>query len=499
MTQTDLQSLQGRVLDSRFKIERVLQSVGGTAFLSAIDLNDGGEQLLRLEDGEGPEGASTFDRFREAAFLEHPNLIRVSGSGRLNCEGASLVYLLTEMPGSDLSEELQRHPIGLNGISEMLKQVISALQYLHSENLVYCALRASSVWRVGDVWKLGDYTQLRVAGNYSPEGTRRMMLLPAADVPPEANLGSVTEAWDIWSLGSMLRKALLRRAEQEGMEADPAHPVPLNRISIPAPFNQFLRDSLDPDPAIRASLSTLLEILAAPPVQQVNQSIFAPRFATPANLPERQPKRTVLSVLTAAVIVVVLALVYSSQSVHSQISQPDARTHAQVIRPIPANVAPSAVPEAARPSPFGETSRAGTIQAAPVQSENPQTAISSLLTQWESATRTRDVARQVACYTPVVDRYYGQRSVPASRLRAQEESVFSRIGPIRKFEISNVKFQRLSPQWAVVSFDKEWEFGSQSHWSGASREEVVLRPVQGQWKIASQREVKVYWANKLAS
>ncbi len=499
MTQTDLQSLLGRVLESRFKIERVMQSVGGTAFLSAIDQNDGGERLLRLEE-EGPDGNDTFDRFREAAFLNHPNLIRVSGSGRLDCKGVPLAYLLTEMPSSDLSEALQQHPIGLDGISEMLKQVISALQYLHSENFVYCALRAGSVWRVGDVWKLGDYTQLRVAGKYSPEETRKMMLLPAADVPPEANLGSVTEAWDIWSLGSMLRKAFLRRAEQEGIEANPSRPVSLNRTSITVPYNHFLRDSLDPDPAARASLNTLLEILAAPKVQAVNQSTISPQLATPISRPEPQPKRTVLSVLTAAVVVVVLALVYSSQTVHSQISQPDARTHAQVIHPITANVAPSVAPEVPRPSPFGDSSRAAASpQPAPVQSENPQTAISSLLTQWESATRTRDVERQVACYAPVVDRYYGQHSVPASRLRTQEESVFSRIGPIRKFTISNVKFHRLGPQWAVVSFDKEWEFGSQSHWSGSAREEVVLRPIRGQWKIASQREVKVYWVNKLAS
>lgn len=502
MTQTDLQCLLGRVLDSRFKIEQVLQSVGRTAFLSATDVNDGRELLLRVEEGEEPAVAAVFDRFREAAFLAHPHLIRVFGSGRMDCEGSSLAYLLTEMPSSDLSDALQQHPMRPEEISEILKQVIAALQYLHSENLVYCALRAGSVWHVGEQWKLGDYTQLRVAGKYSAQETRRAMLLPGSDVPPEANQGSVTEAWDIWSLGSMLRKALLRSAEQEGLEADPNNPVSLNRVSIPPPFDQVLRDSLDPDPALRSSLGQILELLAAPPAlhaEPVARSPLTSYIVTPPNRNSPQPKRTVLSVITAAVAVLLLGLVYSSPTVHSQVTHAQVSHKAksapeQVIRPINANIAPSTATEEKRPSPFGDAS-----PAVAARREDSEAAISSLLTQWVSATRTRDVDRKVACYAPVVDRFYGQRSVPSSRLRAQEESIFSRIGPVRKFEIRNVKFNRVGPQWAVVSFDKEWEFGSKSHWAGSAREEVILRPVRGEWKIASQREVKLYWANKQAS
>ena len=488
-------TLENQVLDSRFQIGRLLQSAGNHAFFQAKDLaaadSPHPERLVRLEECERAGAAGMLNRYREASFLSHPNLVHVYGTGLVELHGKHFLYLATELAELDLMEALQERPLTLPEAASLVKQVAAGLQYLHSENFVYCALRAGSIWRVGSRWKLADFSQMRIPGRYPLAETRKLLITPALDAPPEANEGEVLEAWDVWSLGSMLRKILLLSFAP--VDAKGGHPRSgaVSRIAIPVPYDRLLGEALDPDPAARATLDRIVAVLASVEVQvpiserQQEPAKSAALVETPhfLNGSPRAPASRRSAVLGLSLGGLALASWFGSQLLpHKPPVQPKTKKSQVTLQP----KIPLSEPKR---NPFGErTTVAG----------KPTEAISILLNQWADATRDRNVEAEVGCYAPVVDRFYGQRRVSASQLRRQEESVFSRIAAVRRFEISNIQVKRIAPEWAVVSLDKTWDFGKQTRFAGSARDELVLRPVHGEWKISSQREVKVYWVDKQA-
>ncbi|MDQ6676205.1 MAG: hypothetical protein M3Z09_02795, partial [Acidobacteriota bacterium] len=127
------------------------------------------------------------------------------------------------------------------------------------------------------------------------------------------------------------------------------------------------------------------------------------------------------------------------------------------------------------------------IAVAPAQ-QSARAQITAVLNKWVDSTRERNVAEQVECYAPVVDQLFGAKAVSSQQLRREKERVFSMIGNVERFEINNVTLNRITPSWAVVSFDKSWSFPSR-HFAGSTKEEMVLRPFHGEWKISSEREI----------
>jgi len=507
MTQTDWLWLCGQVLDSQFRVEEPLLIAGSAAFFRAVDLTRSQEFLIHVEEGEPPSARVTFDRFREASFLEHPNLLRVIAAGRTNCQTKNIVYLVTEMAEVDFADLSQRQTVSLNEVADLVRQLAAGLAYVHSQNLTYCALRAESVWRIGGKWKLADYSQLRVGGDYPGKETRRMLLVPSFNSPPEAYQGVVSPAWDVWSLGSMVRKLLLSHVDLDGTgeqsQKTASLNASLNKVSIPPPFDRFLRESLEPEPQDRASLDQLLEILSVPATSDRNSQTILPPISEPAvdrhsestqvsikSRPNRNQRHPIALTIVAAALLI-FALIVTSRRVYPQPvhrAYPTAQHRVSSVSPI-SDVKPAA-------SVGTHSNSEANLVAPAVNNSQTEQAISLLLDQWVDATRHRNVEQKVNCYAPWVDKFYGKRGVGASRLREQEQSVFARIGTIRKFEISNVVFSRVEPQSAMVSFDKAWEFSGNTRFAGAAREELVLRPFQGHWKITSQREVKVYWVDR---
>jgi hypothetical protein len=101
--------------------------------------------------------------------------------------------------------------------------------------------------------------------------------------------------------------------------------------------------------------------------------------------------------------------------------------------------------------------------------------------------RARDPERQANCYAPVVDQFFGRRNVSVADVRRTKARSFAGLGP-REFSISDVRLERLNPDSAVVSLVKTWDSPSE-HFSASSREEMVVRLIDGSWKIASEREL----------
>jgi hypothetical protein len=484
--------LRGQILDSRFQAGDLVQSGRNGAWLRARDLEESAEVILFLENEAEPSAAHDLDRFREAAFLSHPNLVRVLGAGRAACGDRNFIYIATETGQCDLAEELQRRPMTVDEAADLLRQLASGLTYLHTENLACCAVRAGAIWRVNSQWKLADYAQLRVPGQYPVQETRRLLPIPAFECPPEAHEGLVSPAWDVWSVGSVLRKVFPRSGRAQ---------------SVPPPFGSIVSAALDPNPNARPSLDAMLHELSAHRSAAVHglpqpMAAILPDEPVPALEPEHSLAReagnrsafrdhrvpVIAGAFLAAAIAGVLTLAPPIRTVRQDTVHTSAPPPAAPPLPAPVNQPEAREPE--RQSPSG-----GTKVVSPAGSD-VEKAISTVLNRWVDAKRHGNLEEEMGCYAPFVDRFYKRRGLPAGQLRREEQDVLSRSGTVQRFDISNVKFNRVNSQWAVVSFDKKWDLRGRTRSSGSSRDEFVMRPVNGQWKISSQREVKVYGIDK---
>ncbi|MCU1257249.1 MAG: serine/threonine protein kinase, partial [Bryobacterales bacterium] len=428
--------LRGQVLDSRFKVGDLLQLDRNGAWFRARDLVEAADVLLFLEREDQPGASDDFNRFREAAFLSHPNLVRVLAAGRLACGERNFIYMATETADWDLVEELQRRPMTVDEAADLLRQLASGLAYLHSENLTSCAVRAGAIWRVNGRWKLADFTELRVPGQYPVRNTRRLLLMPAFESPPEANQGIVSPAWDVWSVGSVVRKVFPRVGRSQ---------------PVPPPFDSIVSTALDPDHNARPSLKAMLHELLAdrdtppkaapsdpPPPIPVSKPIAPPE---PHELP-RQPRAVTASlaprnnrvpliagVVLAAAVAGILALALPIRMVHQQ----SVRTPEPPPAPVAAAPANEPPPQPAQPEPQEQTSQnpSGETNTVPPDGSRVQKDISTVLKRWVDAKRRRNLDEEIGCYAPFVDRFYGQRSLPADQLRREEQNVFSRIGTVQ--------------------------------------------------------------------
>src|SRR5579884_3658672 len=191
--------LQGSLLDDRVRVGSLLRADRDGMFAAeAVQPGDfGGARIVALFIRASAQ--PVMERYLEASFLDHPNLLRCFGAGTYQFHERQFVYAILERPDSTLADVSNARSLSPGEIRDVGLQLIDGLNYLHENNLIYCDLDATAVSRVRDTWKLSDYSGLRVPGDHYAEETRPM-LTAAAATPPEAGKGIVGPAWDAWSL-----------------------------------------------------------------------------------------------------------------------------------------------------------------------------------------------------------------------------------------------------------------------------------------------------------
>ncbi len=230
-----------RLLSLNVQLGELIVSDPNRAVFRA-DYLDPGEKLrevlvwLFLENGECP--VERVNRFLEGMYLDHPHILRYVNAGALPCEEGTLAYAITERSDTWASPSLAEEEA-----LSFTEHVLSALEYLHARNLVYCVLSPGTVVRVGTDWKLSDLSQLRVAGtDISDEILGLAATLDTC--PPEAAQGIISPAWDVWALGQTLQKLLADK-----------------RANLPDPFRQVFLACLNVNPSSRPTLSQLSKLL----------------------------------------------------------------------------------------------------------------------------------------------------------------------------------------------------------------------------------------------
>jgi hypothetical protein len=236
------------------------------------------------------------------------------------------------------------------------------------------------------------------------------------------------------------------------------------RAGLPEPFQQIVRECLDPNPNARPTLARVETILdgAVPPEQPPSEPVVAtaaPTFEyTPRHLramDETNPGRSLRSFFRTPRLSWLIIFIVGILGV---VIWTFALTRKNEERPVAATQIAAAPPEADRVKPATEPAPA-------------DPSIRESLDRWIATMRTKDMAGQVRLYAPVVETFYGQHHVARSRIAAMQ-------------------ITQIAPDNAVVLFTKNWAFGNDSQRTGAVRSQLTLKKIDGEWKVVAERELK---------
>jgi outer membrane biosynthesis protein TonB len=255
----------GQVIDGKFRLgEFVGGDEGSFVFLTDYDSPDVRKAAIKLVPADSPEAEGLLARWRHAAKLSHPHMIRLLDMGRGELDGAPVLYVVMEYAEENLSSVIARRPLAPAEARAILGPVVDALAYVHAKGFVHCRIKPANIMAENDRLKISSDGLCRI-GEFSGSVGK-----PGAYDPPEAAGGRISPAGDVWSLGMTLCEALTQRLPvwERTNQAEPALPS-----TLPAEFLDLARHCMRRDPQLRWSVADisarLLPNAPAPPKQIV--------------------------------------------------------------------------------------------------------------------------------------------------------------------------------------------------------------------------------------
>jgi TonB family protein len=257
----------GQVVDGKFRLG---QFVGGNELSSVFLVDYDGQQVpkaaIKLIPADSVDAPAQLARWKRAAKLSHPHLIRLLEMGRCELNHTPMLYVVMEYAEENLSQVVARRPLSPAEASDILGPVVDALAYVHAEGFVHCRLKPANVMADDDLLKISSDGLCRIGESSGAAGK------PGAYDPPEAAGGRISPAGDVWSLGMTLAEALTQRLPvwERTNQAEPALPS-----NLPPEILDLARHCLRRDPQLRwtvAYISARLQQNSPAPPRQIAQS-----------------------------------------------------------------------------------------------------------------------------------------------------------------------------------------------------------------------------------
>ena len=260
---------EGQVVDGFL----LRQYLGGSDH-SAVFLTDN-QAAIKLISLSPEQQTTQLDRWEVAKKLKHANLLRVLQTGKWQLEGTDLVYAAMEYAEENLAEILRERALTPVEARELLPQVLGALAYIHSQELVHAHLKPSNIMASGDQVKLA-IDGVRAAGESGRDGLAKIY------APPEVEAGEpLTPASDVWSLGVTLVEALTQHLPERTSTDVLSLPK-----QMPVPFLEMAEHCLVRDPTRRWTIAELAARLHSHPLPPERPTVPQPQAALPTtNLP----------------------------------------------------------------------------------------------------------------------------------------------------------------------------------------------------------------------
>ena len=241
---SDWKRWEGQVVNGALPLVRFL---GGSDH-SAVFLTErvGGspqKAAVKLIAARG-DSEQQLSRWKQAAKLTHPALIRLYESGRCEIEGTPLLYVVMELAEENLSQVVPERALTMDEAKMMLPPVLKALSYVHGKGLIHGSLRPSNILATGDQVKVSSDT---VRPPEEVGGKRPFSVYDA----PETQKGTWSAATDAWALGVTLGEVLTQKLPSDRAQAQSL------AGGIAQPLDTVVRGCLESDPVKRWTVAQI--------------------------------------------------------------------------------------------------------------------------------------------------------------------------------------------------------------------------------------------------
>jgi TonB family protein len=328
----DWKKWEGRV-DGKFPLRQWLGGSDHSAVFLTERLGQSQKVAIKLIAADGAEADRQLARWRAAAQLSHPHLMRIFEAGRCRLDGTALLYLVMEYAEEDLAQILPQRPLAPAEVTDLLPALLDALSFLHGKGFVHSRVKPSNVHAMGDELKLSADQIMAGQVTSSTEANSAHRRRDVYDAP-ETAAGIVSPASDVWSIGVTLVAALTQNVSFEG-DASQRDPDPPD--TVPQPFRGIARECLHLDPKRRCSLAGIQARL-----QPAGRSV--PAEPEPPALPPRPGKRgaVLVSATFLAAVVLIAFFVFHHRDHDRENNAP--RPAASTAQPVP-EAAPQVSPQ----------------------------------------------------------------------------------------------------------------------------------------------------------
>ncbi len=208
----------GMVVAETYEVERLLGRGGMGEVWLARHLRLTGKQLaIKVLHTQGEVPADALARFKRegeiAARLEHPNIVQVLDFNNLPSGQPFIVMEL--LKGESLAARLHRGPLSPDEVSQVMRQVGSALHTAHQAGVVHRDLKPENIFLVptglADQVKVLDFGISKLNDGGTMQTTDSVLMGTPLYMSPEQALGhnrDVTAQSDVFSLGTITYECL---------------------------------------------------------------------------------------------------------------------------------------------------------------------------------------------------------------------------------------------------------------------------------------------------
>lgn len=191
-------------------------------------------------------------------LVQHKNIVRATDE--LIIEG-SPVLVLEFIEGDVLEKVGAGRPLDEDGVRKMAKQLLEAVDYIHSMNLIHRDIAPKNVF-VSDPLKLIDFGTAKF---FYSQGTKpEAVVSPGGYTPPEQYRYASSPQGDLWSVGATVFYACTGQPPILALGNYPEYPKPADpkgfNPSVSDPVRQLVLRATQADPKKR--FSTAKEMIA---------------------------------------------------------------------------------------------------------------------------------------------------------------------------------------------------------------------------------------------
>ncbi len=286
--------LEGRTLD-RYELQQLIGRGGMADVYLAFDPHFEREVAIKVFKRQDEEMLKRFIReARLMASLHHPHLMPIFDAGETVIDRVPQYYIVMPvMGGGTLRSRIRRNPLTLEQTCQYLREIASALDYIHAQGIIHRDIKSSNVLLNSDdrcflsdfgvAHTATDATQLTSTGNVL--GTVDYVAPELFEPHHRADALS-----DLYSLGILLFEAVTGRLPFTGdtqiavvaMHVGKQPPLPRTFVpDIPPQVERVMLRALEKNPAHRYQSATGLadafcSAVSAPRTRDLDTFVSSP-------------------------------------------------------------------------------------------------------------------------------------------------------------------------------------------------------------------------------